>query len=204
MNCIVLYCNYCYFVISGKKALRLKVLKPFRILLVLLDRPEIGSVILEDVLLEVFRALQVRCMNLRDQNKFSDETQRRDSIESVVSTTSNPNVGSFIGSPSINFSSPNKAPLVEELIKTTNVLFNAFEPYFMWEYIAQLIIDCGNRAEDTLSKSHAEKACDAPFTSYSEIFHLTDFILDNVSLVSGSKDKDQDINFKTLSKLLVQ
>ena len=43
--------------IAAKKGTKLELLKPFRILLNLLDKPEIGSAILEDILVEVFENL---------------------------------------------------------------------------------------------------------------------------------------------------
>ena len=44
-------------VLDGKRA----VLRPFRILISLLDKPEIGSSILEDVLIDIFRYMYKEC-----------------------------------------------------------------------------------------------------------------------------------------------
>ncbi|KAG2468580.1 DOP1 protein, partial [Polypterus senegalus] len=54
-------------------------LKPFRILISLLDKPELGPAILEDVLIEVFRTLHLQCkaeLDLQIQSPFQrDHTQ---------------------------------------------------------------------------------------------------------------------------------
>ncbi len=44
-------------IIDGKPA----ALRPFRILISLLDKPEIGSNILEDVLIDIFRYMYAQC-----------------------------------------------------------------------------------------------------------------------------------------------
>uniref|UniRef100_A0A8B9RBV9 Dopey N-terminal domain-containing protein n=1 Tax=Astyanax mexicanus TaxID=7994 RepID=A0A8B9RBV9_ASTMX len=90
-------------------------LKPFRILISLLDKPELGPAILEDVLIEVFRSLHTQCraeLDLQNQNPFSkDQTQLSSKLRENKKTA--------------------------ELIKTANLLFNSFEPYYMWDYIAR-------------------------------------------------------------------
>lgn len=165
---------------ESKKAQRLEVLKPFRLLISLLDKPEIGGSILEDVLLDVFRALYNQCKVLKENAAAFEESDRRDSIESVV-----PDSGATITDSA-------KTKLIDELIKTANLLFNAFEPYFMWEYIAKLLSECdkppsagesvnGVEREDYKGRGFVLKPL---ATTCSEVFRLTDFILDVVTLVS--------------------
>lgn len=97
----------------GKKEL----LKPFRILLNLLDKPEIGSAILEDVLIEVFKNLYFAHHYFIEKEVDNEgHGRRRKDSESEN--------------------------LMDELIKTSNLLFNTFEPYFMWHYIAKLFQTC--------------------------------------------------------------
>lgn len=166
---------------GSKKAQRLEVLKPFRLLISLLDKPEIGGSILEDVLLDVFRALYNQCKVLKENDAAFEESDRRDSIESVVLDS-----GAAIAKSA-------KTKLIDELIKTANLLFNAFEPYFMWEYIAKLLSECDRppvASEEVNGVESREDYKESRFvvkpsaTNCSEVFRLTDFILDVVTLVS--------------------
>jgi hypothetical protein len=115
-----------------KKGTKLEMLKPFRILLNLLDKPEIGSAILEDVLIEVFKNLFLSHQHFNPKE-----------------TSENKNGGerSLKRSESVKQSSSKENPM-EELIKTGNLLFNTFEPYFMWQYIAKLLASCNRRGQN--------------------------------------------------------
>lgn len=115
----------------SKNAGKHELLKPFRILLNLLDKPEVGSIILEDVLIEAFQNLYLNYHHfnpndsLKNKNR-SDIVVRRNGPIKQVSSKENP---------------------VEELIKTGNLLFNTFEPYFMWQYIAKLLASCNKMSQ---------------------------------------------------------
>ena len=78
----------------------------FRILISLLDKPEIGPVVIESVLLSVFRRLK---------------------MEAEI----------FASSPDRNSQSENSKIPVETL-KTANLLFGSFEPYFIWDFLARM------------------------------------------------------------------
>ncbi|XP_032373684.1 protein dopey-1 isoform X5 [Etheostoma spectabile] len=136
-------------------------LKPFRILISLLDKPELGPAILEDVLIEVFRTLYTQCrteLDLQNQSPFSkDHTHLSSKLRENKKTA--------------------------ELIKTANLLFNSFEPYYMWDYIARWFEECcrttGNSS--TRAPRHAG-SLDHPGLSLVEFCQLVDFLLDIVSL----------------------
>uniref|UniRef100_A0A3P8R2M9 Dopey N-terminal domain-containing protein n=1 Tax=Astatotilapia calliptera TaxID=8154 RepID=A0A3P8R2M9_ASTCA len=121
-------------------------LKPFRILISLLDKPELGPAILEDVLIEVFRTLHTQCrteLDLQNQSPFSkDHTHLSSKLRENKKTA--------------------------ELIKTANLLFNSFEPYYMWDYIAHWFEECCS--------------ADPPELLLVEFCQLVDFLLDIVSL----------------------
>ncbi|XP_019585108.2 protein DOP1A isoform X8 [Rhinolophus sinicus] len=60
----------------GEESTLMQDLKPFRILISLLDKPELGPVILEDVLIEVFRTLYSQCkavLDLQMEQPFSKD-----------------------------------------------------------------------------------------------------------------------------------
>ncbi|XP_060907185.1 protein dopey-1 isoform X1 [Labrus mixtus] len=140
-------------------------LKPFRILISLLDKPELGPAILEDVLIEVFRTLHTQCrteLDLQNQSPFSkDHTHLSSKLRENKKTA--------------------------ELIKTANLLFNSFEPYYMWDYIARWFEECCRRTVNSSTRAprHAG-SLDLPELSLVEFCQLVDFLLDIVSLPTRS------------------
>ncbi|XP_034245297.1 protein dopey-1 homolog isoform X2 [Thrips palmi] len=85
-------------------------LKPFRILVSLLDKPEIGPIILDHILYEVFRTLYLASLETKTHSK-SKELHR---------TTSHP-AGN------------------QELFKSVNLLFSSLEPAYIWQYAGSLV-----------------------------------------------------------------
>ncbi|XP_031178612.1 protein dopey-1 isoform X2 [Sander lucioperca] len=140
-------------------------LKPFRILISLLDKPELGPAILEDVLIEVFRTLHTQCrteLDLQNQSPFSkDHTHLSSKLRENKKTA--------------------------ELIKTANLLFNSFEPYYMWDYIARWFEECCRRTGNSSTRAprHAG-SLEHPGLSLVEFCQLVDFLLDIVSLPTRS------------------
>ncbi|XP_066558430.1 protein dopey-1 isoform X2 [Amia ocellicauda] len=135
-------------------------LKPFRILISLLDKPELGPAILEDVLIEVFRTLHSQCkaeLDLQTQSPFSkDHTQLSSKLRENKKTA--------------------------ELIKTANLLFNSFEPYYMWDYIARWFEECCRRTLNARLQAGPGGNCEPSELSLIEFCLLVDFLLDIVSL----------------------
>uniref|UniRef100_A0A8V0XFB0 DOP1 leucine zipper like protein A n=1 Tax=Gallus gallus TaxID=9031 RepID=A0A8V0XFB0_CHICK len=131
----------------GEESTLMQDLKPFRILISLLDKPELGPAILEDVLIEVFRTLYTQCkteLELQAEPSFNkDHTQLSSKLRENKKTA--------------------------ELIKTANLLFNSFEPYYMWDYIDIILSPCGCGNEQS----------ELPLTNFCL---LVDFLLDIVSL----------------------
>uniref|UniRef100_A0A673VX74 DOP1 leucine zipper like protein A n=1 Tax=Salmo trutta TaxID=8032 RepID=A0A673VX74_SALTR len=105
-------------------------LKPFRILISLLDKPELGTVYYYIHQINLRVVLIVSLSKLRENKKTA------------------------------------------ELIKTANLLFNSFEPYYMWDYIARWFEDCCRSVCITESSG----------LSLVEFCQLVDFLLDIVSL----------------------
>ncbi|CAJ0968777.1 unnamed protein product [Ranitomeya imitator] len=144
--------------LSREKAL-MQDLKPFRILISLLDKPELGPAILEDVLIEVFRTLYTQCkaeLDLQTQAPFSkDPAQLSSKLRENKRTA--------------------------ELIKTANLLFNSFEPYYMWDYIARWFEECCRRTQHARLQppSDGGNQSELPLINFCL---LVDFLLDIVSL----------------------
>uniref|UniRef100_A0A4W3IME8 DOP1 leucine zipper like protein A n=1 Tax=Callorhinchus milii TaxID=7868 RepID=A0A4W3IME8_CALMI len=113
-------------------------LKPFRILISLLDKPELGTTHGGQ---EYFHFCQL----------------------------------------SFSFSKMRENKKTSELIKTANLLFNSFEPYYMWDYIARWFEECCRR---TLSARMQASSGGKEMSEYTlaEFCLLVDFLLDIVSL----------------------
>lgn len=170
---------------TSKKPLKNEALWPFRILISLLDRPEIGSTVLEDILIEVFRLLYLRCKTTKRDNLTNDDVEKKDSDEALLTDEDS------------TTDATSKSKITEDLIKTANLLFNAFEPYFMWEYVCKLLSvsfveqqqqqdDKEGTAEDEgCKKPQSTEETRIPSTSFSEVLRITDFLLDVVALVGN-------------------
>ncbi|XP_071662921.1 protein DOP1A isoform X5 [Patagioenas fasciata] len=148
----------------GEESTLMQDLKPFRILISLLDKPELGPAILEDVLIEVFRTLYTQCkaeLELQSEPSFNkDHTQLSSKLRENKKTA--------------------------ELIKTANLLFNSFEPYYMWDYIARWFEECCRRtlhARLQTGPGGGSEQSELPLTNFCL---LVDFLLDIVSLPTRS------------------
>nr|XP_025036931.1 protein dopey-1 isoform X5 [Pelodiscus sinensis] len=148
----------------GEESTLMQDLKPFRILISLLDKPELGPVILEDVLIEVFRTLYTQCkaeLDLQVEPSFSkDHTQLSSKLRENKKTA--------------------------ELIKTANLLFNSFEPYYMWDYIARWFEECCRRTLHARLQTGPVASNESSELSLTNFCLLVDFLLDIVSLPTRS------------------
>ncbi|XP_036726883.1 protein dopey-1 isoform X8 [Balaenoptera musculus] len=144
----------------GEESTLMQDLKPFRILISLLDKPELGPVILEDVLIEVFRTLYSQCkaeLDLQMEPPFSkDHAQLSSKLRENKKTA--------------------------ELIKTANLLFNSFEPYYMWDYVARWFEECCRRTLHARLQIGPGDINDSSELQLTNFCLLVDFLLDIVSL----------------------
>ena len=130
------------------------ILKPYRLLISLIDKPEVSASIIDDIFIEVFRALYNRCTGVgkEDANKKGSKVKRE-----VLQGADRPT----------------------DLIKTANMLFGTFEAFFMWDFIARKFEKC---CQESVVKNDGGGS-DGSLTC-SELCKLVDFLLDIVSLVS--------------------
>ncbi|KAM5256863.1 protein DOP1A isoform 5-T5 [Ctenodactylus gundi] len=144
----------------GEESTLIQDLKPFRILISLLDKPELGPVILEDVLIEVFRTLYSQCkaeLDLQMEPPFNkDHAQLSSKLRENKKTA--------------------------ELIKTANLLFNSFEPYYMWDYVARWFEECCRRTLHARLHIGPGDSSDSSELQLTNFCLLVDFLLDIVSL----------------------
>ena len=139
---------------------KLSYLKPFRILITLLDKPEIGSAILEDVMIEVFRTLY-------EHVEFKNELVNAKDVLHVADINA------------IN----------EELIKYANLLFNSFEPFFMWDYLSRTLERCNEQPRESSNEDHCLVAVRHP--THKEIFQLINYLLDIVLLETATETQSE-------------
>lgn len=100
--------------------------KPYRLLTSLFDKPQIGPVILDTILYDVFRALYLSCLN---QQKYKNAFVRCVSY--------NGNLNSLNSNDTI-LSKEFVTKNCQELIKNANLLFNTLQSYYIWSYIERL------------------------------------------------------------------
>ncbi|XP_071819814.1 protein DOP1A-like isoform X3 [Apostichopus japonicus] len=135
---------------------KVHLLKPYRLLNSLLDKPEVGQAILDDILIEVFRALYQKC-----------------TLEPCKGSTSD----TFCGVVRRRLKSGSSKPA--DLIKIANQLFNSLEQYFIWEYVGKKFEMCCRK-----SGVRMMEPIDRNALTCSELCVLVDFLLDIVSLES--------------------
>ena len=134
-------------------------LKPFRILITLLDKPEVGSAILNDIMLEIFRTLY---KHSQVRSKLLDISMR---IGKDVNTMHN------------------------ELIKNANLLFSSLESYFIWEYLSKTLKRCTIPDKNVVKKNEKltngfSSLIEIKAPTHLETFQIISYLLDVVSVVS--------------------
>lgn len=147
-------------VISDSKS---AVLKPFRILISLLDKPDIGPIILENVLLSVFRCLYREC-NISSGSPYNKEQSHSKRHNDHTAKADTKSFG--------------------EIIKTANLLFGTFEPYFIWDYIGRVYEESCSHFCSSSKAEHKNSVTESDPPTLSELCQLVDYLLDIVSLVS--------------------
>ncbi|XP_020645047.3 protein DOP1B [Pogona vitticeps] len=95
-------------------------LKPFRILISLLDKPEIGPPVIADLFLEVIRAFYRYC----EDTLGCDLKLSYSQIGSVLSSTIKENKNA------------------SEIVKTVNLLITSLSTDFLWDYMTRCFEDC--------------------------------------------------------------
>jgi hypothetical protein len=173
-------------------------LKPYRLLTALLDKSEIGPVVIDDVIIDVFRTLFHSYDNLN--TKYWDETKQN------ISASENKATGSNLPTRKLsNAQQIENEKGCNELIKTANLMFSIFEPSFIWEF-------CGTQFHKTscqtyrISDRHetAVNNVGSPETTIVEMCAITNFLLDIVSLETYVETCSKHLPhlFKTLVTVL--
>ncbi|XP_029636600.1 protein dopey-1 isoform X3 [Octopus sinensis] len=138
---------------NDESSAKASILQPFRILISLLDKPEIGPVILENVLWAIFRSLYKEC-KVPSSNSKTASPQRDEKV-------------------------------ITELLKTANLLFNSFEPFYIWDFIGRMFeLACqkSSMQVQTAKVNHSDLESSSDMPDFIELCELCNFLLDVISL----------------------
>lgn len=140
-------------------------LKPFKVLMSLLDKPEIGSAILEDILMEIFRCMYRECITnaagLSPSGAAGKDSVTSEDLHLAAKAADD------------------KGGVNSEIVKTANLLFGAFEPYYIWQFISQTFREACRNAPTARGGVFGKG--DASVT---ELCLVVDFLLDKLTVVS--------------------
>ncbi|XP_078088895.1 protein DOP1B isoform X2 [Mustelus asterias] len=140
-------------------------LKPFRILISLLDKPELGPQVIGDLLLEVIRAFYSICKEMLDPDIQSSQNEHL--LISKMKENKN----------------------ASEVIKTVNVLISSLSTDYLWDYLTQLFEDRVRNRSQPVSHMVVEGPS-APAT-VQELCYLLVFLLEVIPLELYSEIQTQ-------------
>ncbi|XP_056145152.1 protein dopey-2 isoform X2 [Lampris incognitus] len=134
-------------------------LKPFRIIISLLDKPEIGPAVLSCVLLEVVRAFHCYCCEMVGEETVSNSALTGKEIASKIKENKN----------------------ASEIIKTVNMLVSSMDSEYLWDYMTQRF--CSSLSSDPDDQPvPPQQDCGHPAPSVTEMSTLIMFLLDVIPL----------------------
>ncbi|XP_062956774.1 protein dopey-2 isoform X2 [Cynocephalus volans] len=140
-------------------------LKPFRILVSLLDKPEIGPQVVGNLFLEVIRAFYSYCRDALGSDLKLSYTQSGNSLISIIKENRN----------------------ASEIIKTVNLLITSLSTDFLWDYMMRCFEECFRPVKQSYA---VRKNISAPPT-VSELCTLLVFLLDVIPLELYSEVQSQ-------------
>ncbi|XP_074515212.1 protein DOP1B [Sebastes fasciatus] len=133
-------------------------LRPFRIIISLLDKPEIGPVVLSSVLLEVVRAFYSYCRQMLGEETITSSGLSGNQLASKIKENKN----------------------ASEIIKTVNMLVSSMNSEYLWEYMTRRFCTSLSDKDDPPTPPRQERSHSAP--SVSEMSNLIIFLLDVIPL----------------------
>nr|XP_026654934.1 protein dopey-2 [Zonotrichia albicollis] len=141
-------------------------LKPFRILISLLDKPEIGPQVVGDLFLEVLRAFYSYCKDTLGSDLKLSYNQSGNTLASAIKENKN----------------------ASEIVKTVNLLITSLSTDFLWDYLTKCFEDCF-RNKSTGMRYPLENVSAPP--TISELCTLLVFLLDVIPLELYSEVQTQ-------------
>jgi Dopey, N-terminal len=133
-------------------------LRPFKILMILLDKQEIGSAILEDIFLDMLRCMHRECMTKAPN--FPKASESRVKSESDYNAA------------------------VGEIVKTANLLLGGMEPSFIWQFVGEMLASaCQQSVQASQLQKTAVNDVNAVAVNINELCDIVNFLLDKLSMV---------------------
>uniref|UniRef100_A0A2K6UWD7 DOP1 leucine zipper like protein B n=1 Tax=Saimiri boliviensis boliviensis TaxID=39432 RepID=A0A2K6UWD7_SAIBB len=140
-------------------------LKPFRILISLLDKPEIGPQVVGNLFLEVIRAFYAYCRDALGSDLKLSYTQSGNSLISAIKENRN----------------------ASEIVKTVNLLITSLSTDFLWDYMTRCFEECFRPVKQRYSVRNSV----SPPPTVSELCALLVFLLDVIPLELYSEVQTQ-------------
>ncbi|XP_067372078.1 protein dopey-2 isoform X2 [Channa argus] len=131
-------------------------LRPFRIIISLLDKPEIGPAVLNSVLLEVVRAFYSYCLEMLGEETISSSGLSGNQLARIKENKN-----------------------ASEIIKTVNMLVSSMNSEYLWEYMTQRF--CTSLSDKNDPSTPPLQDC-LPAPSVTEMSNLIIFLLDVLPL----------------------
>ncbi|XP_034417506.1 protein dopey-2 isoform X2 [Cyclopterus lumpus] len=155
-------------------------LRPFRIIISLLDKPEIGPVVLSSVLLEVVRAFYSYCREMLEEENITISALSGNQLASTMKENKN----------------------AAEIIKTVNMLVTSMNKEYLWEYVTRrfctsLSFPSSLNSDKDDPPRPPRQECNQPAPSVTEMSNLIMFLLDVLPL-----ELHADIQFQFLPEML--
>ncbi|XP_009458044.4 protein dopey-2 isoform X3 [Pan troglodytes] len=140
-------------------------LKPFRVLISLLDKPEIGPQVVGNLFLEVIRAFYSYCRDALGSDLKLSYTQSGNSLISAIKENRN----------------------ASEIVKTVNLLITSLSTDFLWDYMTRCFEECFRPVKQRYSVRNSV----SPPPTVSELCTLLVFLLDVIPLELYSEVQTQ-------------
>ncbi|XP_027146759.1 protein dopey-2 isoform X2 [Larimichthys crocea] len=133
-------------------------LRPFRIIISLLDKPEIGTVVLSSVMLEVVRAFYSYCREMLGEESITSARLTGNQLASKIKENKN----------------------ASEIIKTVNMLVSCTNSEYLWDYMTRRFCNSLSNKDDPPVPPQPDLSHSPP--SVAEMSHLIIFLLDVLPL----------------------
>ncbi|XP_063920808.1 protein dopey-1 homolog isoform X2 [Zophobas morio] len=149
-------------------------IKPYRLLTSLFDKPQIGPVILDSILYDVFRTLYLSCLQ-----------QQKQKNSSVRCVSFNGDLTSLKNASETTLNKQFVTKKCQELVKNANLLFNTLQNYYIWSYIEKLYATSVANIKNYKTRDRCQvNEIGAGSPHILEICILTDFLLDVIPIES--------------------
>ncbi|XP_048525451.1 protein dopey-1 homolog, partial [Dendroctonus ponderosae] len=147
--------------------------KSYRLLTSLFEKPQIGPVILDGILYDVFRTLYLSCLNMQ---KHRNQTGRCVSFNGDLKS---------LKAYDIDLNKQFVSKNCQELVKNANLLFNTLQSYYLWSYIEKLYEEAVANIKRYKYRDRCQVNDIGSGTPYIlELCILTDFLLDIIPIES--------------------